>query len=54
MNAQIVKNLVNELNHKYSNKEIYTALNISKTTFYRWIKTSEIDISIDENEIMDI
>jgi putative transposase len=54
MNAQIIKSLVNELNHKYSNKEIYTALNISKTTFYRWIKTSKINISLDEKEIIDI
>ena len=37
IDAKIVKSIVNQYRKIYSNKQIYTALNLPKTTFYRWL-----------------
>ena len=41
MTKEIIISLVTELNGRFSNKEIYQSLEIPKTTFYRWLNSTE-------------
>ena len=54
VDAKIVKSIVNQYRKLYSNKQIYTALNLPKTTFYRWLNSSDKEISEDyaQNNIL--
>ena len=54
VDAKIVKSIVNQYRKIYSNKQIYTALNLPKTTFYRWLNSSDKEISEDyaQNNIL--
>ena len=53
VDAKIVKSIVNQYRKIYSNKQIYTALNLPKTTFYRWLNSSDKKISEEEKSIID-
>ena len=53
VDAKIVKSIVNQYRKIYSNKQIYTALNLPKTTFYRWLNSSDKEISEEEKSIID-
>ena len=53
VDAKIVKSIVNQYRKIYSNKQTYTALNLPKTTFYRWLNSSDKEISEEEKSIID-
>ena len=42
MTSSVAKDLVESLHCSCTNKDIYTALGISKTTFYRWLNQKDI------------